>query len=463
MKTEEKIRLLYLRAGFGLRPEEWAKKRKEKLGKQLDELFGETKAQPFAPLAFAYPKDPKSLTKEKRKMLRKKSRKLRNQVNSQWIERMIRPKKESPLLDKMALFWHGHFACEPRLHHHAEEYLGAIRQHALGNFKDLLLAVSKSTAMILYLNNQQNRKKKPNENFARELMELFTLGRGHYSEQDIKESARAFTGWHCDPLQAQFKFKERQHDAESKTFMGQSGNFGGEDIINIILQQKRCAEFLAEKLYAFFVNERAPNKKHIAALANTIYKSNYDLKISLRFLFEAKWFYQPTHLGANIKSPVMLLVQLARILDLRASEDLAWLQAQRALGQILFKPPNVAGWPGGRSWIDPSLLLLRLNLAAVIFEKTDIVFRPKDDPKAVMRGKGFRKLALKANIQPLKQLVAAGSAEDILAQLSSYLLPISPKLSAPKFQAYLSLAQTKEERIQAASLLLLSTPEFQIC
>lgn len=461
MKATEKIKHLHLRAGFGLRPEEWAKKRKEPLDQQIAALFKQTEAQPFRALDFPFPKDPKSLSKKKRRELRKKSRKLRNQVNNQWIERMIRPKKESPLLDKMALFWHGHFACEPKLHHHAEEYLAAIRQHALGNFKDLLLAVSKSTAMILYLNNQQNRKKKPNENFARELMELFTLGQGHYSEQDIKESARAFTGWHCDPMQAQFQFKERQHDAGSKTFMGQTGNFGGEDIINIILQQKRCAEFLAEKLYAFFVNERKPNKKHISALADTIYNSNYDLQTALRFLFSADWFYDPQHLGANIKSPVLLLVQLARILDLRAENELAWLQPQQALGQLLFKPPNVAGWPGGRSWIDHSLLLMRLNLAAAIFEKTDIVFRPKDDPKAAGRGKGFRKLAVRANLVPLNKLCS--QEKDILAALSDYLLLQAPKLSAPNFQAYLSLAQTKEEKIKAGSLLLLSTPEFQIC
>jgi len=461
MKATEKIKHLHLRAGFGLRPEEWAKKRKEPLNQQIDAFFKQTKAQPFRALDFPFPKDPKSLSKKKRRELRKKSRKLRNQVNNQWIERMIRPKKESPLLDKMALFWHGHFACEPKLHHHAEEYLAAIRQHALGNFKDLLLAVSKSTAMILYLNNQQNRKKKPNENFARELMELFTLGRGHYKEQDIKESARAFTGWHCDPLQAQFQFKERQHDAGSKTFMGQTGHFGGEDIINIILQQKRCAEFLAEKLYAFFVNERKPNKKHISALADMIYNSHYDLQTALRFLFSADWFYDPKHLGANIKSPVLLLVQLARILDLRAENELAWLQPQQALGQLLFKPPNVAGWPGGRSWIDHSLLLMRLNLAAAIFEKTNIVFRPKDDPKAAGRGKGFRKLAVRANLAPLNKLCS--QEKDILAALSDYLLLQAPKLSAPNFQAYLSLAQTKEEKIKAGSLLLLSTPEFQIC
>ncbi|MDQ2770303.1 MAG: DUF1800 domain-containing protein, partial [Bacteroidota bacterium] len=315
------------------------------------------------------------LTPEQRKMQNRDMKQAFSNMSTAWMDRMA--SSPAQLREKMTLFWHGHFACRVRQPGPALSLHNTTRQHALGKFPALLLAVSQEPAMLQFLNNQQNRKEHPNENFAREVMELFTLGRGNYTETDVKEAARAFTGWGYDG-QGNFRFRERDHDAGSKTFLGRTGNFRGEDVLKIMLEQPAAATFLTTKIYRFFVNE-VPDPAHIAPLAAAFRRSGYDIQDLLERMFSADWFYAPANVGTHIKSPVELLAGIRRTLNVRIDHAQPLLGYQRALGQNLFQPPNVAGWPGGRSWIDSSSLLLRLQLPAILFKNAEFTVALKQD------------------------------------------------------------------------------------
>ncbi|MEL6926092.1 MAG: DUF1800 family protein, partial [Bacteroidota bacterium] len=239
MNQVAKIKHLYCRAGFGVHPKKWPALQQQAVEKIVDSLVQEAKQAGVLTAASAYdrlsPNEFRKLSDQQKAELRREDRKLVAQQNVEWLLRMA-DEKSSPLLERMTLFWHGHFACITRASKLANAQLNAIRQHALGNFRDLVMAIAKDPSMIRFLNNQQNRKQQPNENFARELMELFTIGRGHYTEQDIKEAARAFTGW-SSTLRGEYVFRQRQHDEGTKNFMGRSGNFNGDDIVNILLER----------------------------------------------------------------------------------------------------------------------------------------------------------------------------------------------------------------------------------
>jgi uncharacterized protein (DUF1800 family) len=216
------------------------------------------------------------------------------------------------------------------------------------------------------LNNQQNVKDHPNENFARELMELFTVGIGNYSEKDIKEAARAFTGWGVTNS-GEFIFKENQHDSDEKEFFGEKKNFSGEDIINKLLENKQTANYIAKKIYKEFVNHKVDDN-HVEQLATIFYDSGYDIEALMRAIFNAPWFYDEMHIGAKIASPVELIVRLKKYLEVEFLELKHLINYQKALGQVLFFPPNVAGWPGNTTWIDGASLLVRLNTISFIQE-----------------------------------------------------------------------------------------------
>ena len=311
MNHQKKIQHLYWRAGFGLSPKEWETNINRSVSANVDTLFyaatkasilkNSTGSQPFSQI--------RKLDSEPKKKLIKQNRKQVQQQNYEWVLRMGNP-EQSALLEKMCLFWHGHFACISRNGQLAFQQLSTIRQHALGNFRDLLLAIAKDTSMIRFLNNQQNRKNNPNENFARELMELFTIGRGHYSEKDIKESARAFTGWSSN-LRGEFVFRKRQHDYGMKTFMGKNGRFDGEEIIDILLAKKQTAIFLSRKIYQFFVNDTL-DENRVRHLANDFYNSNYNIEKLMRTIFESDWFYEEKNLGTKIKSPIEFMAGIIR-------------------------------------------------------------------------------------------------------------------------------------------------------
>jgi uncharacterized protein (DUF1800 family) len=404
------------------------------------------------------------LTPEQRKQQNLAIRNAFYAMNTGWLNRMaISP---AQLREKLTFFWHGHFACRVRRPDAALQLNNTIRRLALGNFSELLLAVSQEAAMLQFLNNQQNRKQHPNENFAREVMELFTLGRGHYTEQDVKEAARAFTGWSAD-AQNRFVFRPKLHDDGPKTFLGHTGNFGGEDILRIILEQPQTAEFITTKLYRFFVND-TPNPAHIRPLAQEFYKSQYDISGLLERLFLADWFYAAPNVGTRIKSPVELLAGMKRSFGVQLADDRPLIVFQKALGQTLFQPPNVAGWPGGRSWIDSSSLLYRLQLPSVLFKNAEFRVALKEDendlaPQLSRADRTFQQpVKTTVKLAPVQALLAQTPASKQAAELAEFVLqtPIRPD-NLTLVQAAAASAPN-EARLRTMVTALLSLPEYQL-
>ncbi|OLC82017.1 MAG: hypothetical protein AUH72_08000 [Acidobacteria bacterium 13_1_40CM_4_65_8] len=278
-----------------------------------------------------------------------------------WANRMLTTKR--PLEEKLTLFWHGHFATgdvKVRDYRMMLQQNEMLRAHAAGSFRDLLIGILKDPAMLVYLDNGENVKKHPNENFGRELLELFTMGVGNYTERDVREAARSFTGWTNDVLA--FKFDAEQHDFGDKAFLGRTGSFNGEDIIDAILRQPVTAEFVAAKLYRYFVRDdmSAPVK---TSLGRTFRDSGYQLRPLLTQIFLSRDFYSSKSDATQIKSPVALVVSTYKKMGLR---DLPTIpdfgRMTGGLGQALFDPPNVAGWAGGRTWITPATLFQRGNV-----------------------------------------------------------------------------------------------------
>ncbi len=303
------------------------------------------------------------------------------ELNISWIKKLL--STESVLLEKQTLFWHNHFACRIRNPYLMQELNNIHRKFAFGSFRDMLVEVSKSPAMILYLNNQQNKKEHPNENFAREVMELFTLGRGNYTEQDIKEAARAFTGWSCDKAQGKFEFKAKQHDNGTKQLFNRNGNFGGEDVINMLISNKQTAYFITKKIYKYYVNETV-NEERVKQLADYYYQNQYNTGALIKKIVSSSWFYDAENCGCNIKSPIDYLIGLSKQFSVNYTNYKVFIQLQRALGMILFSPPNVAGWPGGKAFIDNSTLLLRMKLPSVILNNGELEVPERiDDPDDV--------------------------------------------------------------------------------
>lgn len=407
------------------------------------------------------------LTNDQKKQLREQSREDLKNLNIRWLEEMIN--NEAQLREKMSLFWHGHFACRVINSYFQQELLQTIRENALGNFKDMLRAVSKSPSMISFLNNQQNRKKKPNENFAREVMELFTMGRGNYTETDIKEAARAFTGWGFN-LKGEFEFRKFQHDDDKKTVLGKTGNFDGDDVLNILLEQKQTAKYITKKIYRYFVNDKADDAK-VEWLSNRFYQSDYDIKKLLEDIFTADWFYEEKNIGTKIKSPIELLAGIRRLLPMEMENDQAQILFQKTLGQILFYPPNVAGWPGGKTWIDSSSLMLRLRIPQILSANDimDIMPKTDDDVQGGMMEMAAKKLkdVTKGGTAKIDWSLAAAIFEKIpreklLQKIADTLLQTKGHVPDTLLEKYVN-SENRENFIKSAIVNLMSTPEYQLC
>ncbi len=410
----------------------------------------------------------KDLTREQRKEIQDMSRDALKNLNLRWLDLFIN--SEAQLREKMSLFWHGHFACRVNNSYFQQELLQVIRENALGNFKDLLMAVSKSAAMLQFLNNQQNRKQHPNENFAREVMELFTMGRGNYTENDIKEAARAFTGWGFNPT-GEFVFRRNQHDFGNKTVFGRTGNFEGYEIIDLLVEQKQTAVFITRKIYRYFVNELA-DESRVSWLADRFYQSGYNIKKLLEDIFTSTWFYDEKNIGTRIKSPVELLAGIRRLLPMQLENDQSQLLFERALGQVLFFPPNVAGWPGGKNWIDSSSLMLRLRVPQILSANEMMDIRPKADDDVQMGQ------MMETGIKRMKEAVKGGTAtinwvpvnaifekvarEKLLEAITATVLQTKGKVSTAVLDRYANTA-SRENYIKSCIINLMSTPEYQLC
>ena len=299
-----------------------------------------------------------------------------NRVAYWWANRMVASPR--PLQEKMALLWHGHFASNEAKVRDYRKLLGQLelfQKRGTGNFKDLTVAVAQDPAMLTFLDAGVNVKGASNENFAREIMELFTMGVGHYTEKDIREAARAFTGWNYVDLK--FVVNKDQHDDGEKTFLGKTGHFDGVDVIDIIMEQPATADFIAGKIYRFFVRQQLSPELQ-KQLGPVLRDANYEIKPLLEKMFLSRDFYSPASVGTQIKSPVELAISTYRKLGQKSVPGVPDFNlATGALGQQLFSPPTVAGWAGGQSWITPGLLLERGNFARdVLFP--DISFLPPD-------------------------------------------------------------------------------------
>ena len=422
----------------------------------------------------------KEMNKDERKMVQQKNREGVRNLNMYWMHEMVNT--ASQLREKMAFFWHGHFACRNLNVFYQQGLLDVIRKNALGNFGTMLKEVSKSAAMLNFLNNQQNRKDHPNENFAREVMELFTLGRGNYAENDIKEAARSFTGWGAN-VKGEFQFRKFQHDFGSKTVLGRTGSFDGGEVLDILLQEKQTAKFITQKIYKFFVNEKVDTAK-IEWLADRFYKNNYDIAKLMEDIFTSDWFYEEKNIGAQIKSPVELLVGIQRMLPMKLENEEALMLLQRVLGQLLFYPPNVAGWPGGKAWIDSSSLMMRMRIPKLINDIDEMNVSAKDDDDTMMgmkdgnvamnpikkggaknaKGYGGGRQQINANVDWSLYVKNYESVprENLAETISKILLQTKSSVSLDLIKQF-SDQTGRENFIKTATMQIMCTPEYQLC
>lgn len=457
MDSTKKITHLYARAGFGLRfadlqqvPHLTVKQAAEQLFKASNEI------KPLTVVAAnsTYKDADDALTK---KMFLQQQRQMGKDLNIAWVNQMNIT--DAQLREKMTLFWHNHFACRTQNPWYAQQLNNIHREHALGNFRTMLLQVSQAPAMLQFLNNQQNKKGHPNENFARELMELFTIGRGNYTEQDIKESARAFTGWGFNN-NGEFVERKFLHDAAPKTFMGKTGNFTGVDIIDTLLQKKETARFICTKLYKYLVND-TPDATHVSAMADLFYNGNYEITPVLKLIFTADWFYADKNTGNLIKSPVDFIVGLSRQFYVDYKNPDVLLQFQRTLGQVLFYPPNVAGWPGGKSWIDSSSLMYRIKIPSTVLNDGVIDFTGKTDPEdeAILAAMPNARKVINTQVQ------TQPNWDEFLASIppKTSKATIAGLLLATPLSNNLTQLINKATSTKAMAVELVSTPEYQLC
>ena len=363
-----------------------------------------------------------------------------------FLDRMIA--SPAQLQEKMTLFWHGHFTSAYQKGVPAQamtDQNNLFRANALGNVRELTLKVSQDPAMLRYLDNIQNVKAHPNENYARELMELFTLGIGNYTETDVRESARAFTGWSVDRDYAFRDFPAR-HDDGSKTFLGRTGNFSGHDIVEIIFAQPAASRWFAKKLLNFFVyNDPEPGL--IDAVAALIRKNDFNLQPVMSTVLRSNVFFGNRAYRALVKSPVQFVVGSYQLFGIGQS-DLVALGALRRMGQILFYPPNVKGWDGGAAWLNSQTLLTRENFASSLMAKMgDAPWIRRDvqsmDPASVSRS--LIATILQGDVSPAST-----------AHLAAY-------LSGSNVSALAALSgENADERIRGAAYLTMAMPAYQL-
>jgi uncharacterized protein (DUF1800 family) len=358
-----------------------------------------------------------------------------NDLKSWWFFRMRR--SANPLVEKNTLLWHNHFATSNAKVHSVRRMADQndlFRKYALGDFRELLYGVSKDTAMLVWLDVNDNRKRAANENFAREIMELFSLGVGNYTERDIKEAARALTGWHV--REGTFWFDRRQHDPTNKTVFGKTGAFDGAAIVNLCLDHPACPRFIGFKLLKTYVTDR-PTKEQIEAVAETLTREKFNVGRTLRHLLASDLFFSKSSRAAIIKSPIDFVIGAMKSLDATPKTgEMTRILAQ--LGQDLFEPPTVKGWDGGRLWISAASLLHRTQFSV-----------------GLLSGEHYGEL-------PKASFELGTDPERALAQLSE--THLATPLGAEAKKAFIEHWKKSDgdERYPGALHLILTSPEYQL-
>ena len=419
---EAAARLLLERSGFTPTPEQVRELAPLPPARAIDRLLDHSLSAALTPPP-AWVTEPTQparinrLPEEERKAYYAERGRRQGQLRAWWWQEMLAT--PSPLTERMTLFWHGHFATgmqkvgEPRLMY---EQNTLLRRHALGNFATLLHALARDPAMLVWLDGLNNRKGQPNENFAREVMELFALGEGHYKQQDVKEAARAFTGWSRNGETGEFLYRPDWHDEGEKTVLGVRGRLDGDGVIDILLGRPEAAEFIVGKLWQEFVSP-TPNEadhREVARLAAGFRESGYEIKPLLRALFATPAFQ--ARRGALVKSPVELVIGTLRLFELQPADWPPLMGEAEGMGQQLFNPPNVKGWPGGDAWINSSTLLKRKGFLDRLLRAQEQAANPKAQGLDALR------------FDPERWLARFGRPRgDKTSLLASALLPVPPR------------------------------------
>jgi uncharacterized protein (DUF1800 family) len=377
------------------------------------------------------------------------------QIRAWWLYRMLY--SPHPLQEKLTLFWHNHFATSNAKVQNAAQMLGQyelMRRHALGNFAQMLQEMSKDPAMMVWLDTRGSKKGNPNENYARELMELFSLGIGNYTEKDVREAARAFTGW--DVVGDQAVFNASQHDDGEKTVLGKTGKWKGEDIVRICLEQKSAPYFVVGKLYRFLVSETVPaTPELLAPLAEQFRKSGYDFGGLVKTVLSSNLFFAPAVYRTRVKSPVDFTLGIVRAMEGRiGTTNLA--NALDSLGQNLFNPPSVKGWDGGPAWLNGQTLLVRQNLALALTSTEDVRFGSRTDPAELARKYNKKEEEL---VDFFLTLFLQG---DVAAESRQQLLDYQRRAKKQSVPVYWSDRDAADHRVRALCHLVLTLPEFQL-
>lgn len=458
------------RAGFGGTPEEVRDLYKLGPSDAVQRLLnaGEPpnafpKPADFTPLDLvARRREMRSLSKEERQkrneMQRREQRSQLVALTGWWLNRMLHT--SDPLREKITLFWHGHFATsaqkvrEPYMMWLQNE---TLRKHALGNFGDMTRDISRDPAMMVWLDTVRSKRMHPNENFGRELLELFTLGIGNYSEDDIMAAARAFTGYRLNRRSREFRFVAEMHDNLPKTFLGATRNFSGDDIIDRILRQPACAVFLARKLWEFFAYEN-PAPGLVNRLAAVFRAGNYEIAPLMAAILRSEEFYSSSAIRTQIKSPVQWTIQAAKQLQLKLPGTRLLIGALQQMGQVPFMPPSVKGWDGGRAWITTSTLLYRYNLASYA-----VGTGPMPERGGRMNRKARRKPLLNVD-----ELIPPNQRQDpgnLVGALTFRLFqdPLTPN-ETDRFERFVREESTEPDDATVRELLhlMMSTPQYQL-
>jgi uncharacterized protein (DUF1800 family) len=367
MGVEDASHLLQ-RAGFGARPADLAEFSRLTRGAAIERLLVATPTEAGTPVpaelaGYMPPARIRELSDEQRRELQRKTG---IALRRWWVDTLFAAQSPAEQLrERMTLFWHNHFVSSVQKVKSPKLMLDQnrlLRRHALGRFDELLHAIGKDPAMVVYLDSATSRRGSPNENFAREVMELFTLGEGNYGEQDVKEAARAFTGWSIEPASGEFRWRPFIHDDGEKTVLGTRGRLDGDAVLDILLAQPQTAEHLMRKLWREFVSP-TPDEREVRRIAARLRASGYDLRLALGELLRSPAFWAAENRQALVKSPVDYVVGSFNTLGMEPPDTAALAGLLRQLGQDLFAPPNVRGWPGGEAWINSSTLLVRKQMA----------------------------------------------------------------------------------------------------